>query len=268
MLKITLPMLSGCRRSRECSTHESRFSTAERDSFFVFLASDVEEHEKLCVLAQNWRIARSRKDVECVFLTLDLLNLVFDTTENIEEIASFLSYSVIASEDVRDYVLEELLADEFIYSVTEECYVRLLLHVLTACCSDVVTKRQMKVLLKYVTTVPDSLLHEKIVLLKSVSGSLSMLPGKYSFRMSRIVLSFIEEGPDLTAPMAAMLCSIAKKVTRRIGALHAGFKAEIWKPFLACFQLDHELVKVCQCPTVIVDHESLPYKLKISHNYK
>ena len=249
MLKITLPMLSGCRRSRECSTHESRFSTAERDSFFVFLASDVEEHEKLCVLAQNWRIARSRKDVECVFLTLDLLNLVFDTTENIE-------------------VLEELLADEFIYSVTEECYVRLVLHVLTACCSDVITKGQMKVLLKYVTTVPDSLLHEKIVLLKSVSGSLSMLPGKYSFRMSRIVLSFIEEGPDLTAPMAAMLCSIAKKVTRRIGALHAGFKAEIWKPFLACFQLDHELVKVCQCPTVIVDHESLPYKLKISHNYK
>ena len=101
-------LLSGCKRPRECSTHEDRFSTAERDSFFVLLASDVREHEKLRVLAQNWRIARSRKDVECVFLTLDLLNLVFDTTENIEEIASFLSYAVIASKDVRDYVLEEL----------------------------------------------------------------------------------------------------------------------------------------------------------------
>lgn len=244
----------------------------DRDSLFVFLASDASDKEKLSCVIQNMQLISSGKDVEQVFLLVDVLNCLLESREEWDDtIAHFLGYCVTMSDNVRNYVLDGLLTLDPTETVSG-AFLRHMLDVLAACCRGSMRHEQLTQVMKMALELPGDLLVEKLVMLRNASKSLSNLPPNIALHMSNIVnvlvSGFVTNAqPPIDASLAAVICSIAKKVSGRIGAYHAGFQREIWAPFLSQFNLEHELVKICQIPVIIQDAEALPYKLKEELNW-
>lgn len=239
----------------------------DRDSFFFFLASDACDREKLSCVIQNMQLISSGKDVEQVFLLVDVLNCLLESREEWDDtIPHFLGYCVTMSDNVRNYVLDGLLTFDFTETVSG-AFLRHVLDVLAACCRGSMRPEQVTQIIKLALELPGDLLVEKLVMLRNASKNLSKLPPKNALRMSNIVnvivSGFVTNAePPIDASLAAVICSIAKKVSGRIGAYHAGFQREIWVPFLSQFNLEYELIKICQIPVIIQEVEELPYKVK------
>ena len=235
------------------------------DTLFSFIASDAEEVEKITAVLQSWDLLTTRKDVECLFLHVDFLNALLQEVEIRDEITGFLSYSVAISADVRDYILDEFLNEDGIWTINvDNDVVPCVVTVLSACCERPLTSGQMRRVVDYAFLLPNDL--DKLRLLKPACRSLLDLPIKHATRIARllnsIVCSFVALQESVDTAVGIMACSVGKKVRARISGEGPCFDRQLWKDFLARCGLECEIPKICNTPILVHDPEELPYKVK------
>lgn len=235
------------------------------DTLFSFVASDAEEAEKITAVLRFSDLLTTRKDVECLFLHVDFLNALLQEVEIREEITCFLSYSVAISPDVRDYILDEFLNEDGIWTLNVDSdVVPCVVTVLSACCERSLTSGQMRRVVDYAFLLPNDL--DKLRLLKPACRSLLDLPIKHATRITRllnsIVSSFVASQESVDTAVGMLACSVGKKVRARISCEGACFDRQLWKDFLARCGLECEIPKICNTPIIVHDTEELPYKVK------
>lgn len=242
----------------------------QSEEFFGFLASNESDSAKSAALSQHWAtFCHSKKDVKAVFCCVNILEILLEAKEDKKSIVAFLCFSIMKSQRIRRYVMDELLSDGTFGRDLSLLAVPDVMMVMAALSVERVSNREMGRILDYVLSVPPDSLLMALVVVNKLSRSLPFVKHKHAIRLVSVlngtVKRFLDgkiemKEEDVTIFVTSVI-SIAKRIRWVLGPCQC-FHLESWTAFLQKQAQSHEIPRICGVPVVIADPCDLPYALK------
>ena len=257
-------------RQRTIITVDRGSDDKQSDEFFRFLASNESDSAKSAALSQHWAtFCHSKKDVKAVFCCVNILEILLEAKEDTKSIVAFLCFSIMKSQRIRRYVMDELLSDGTFGRDLSLLAVPDVMMVMAALSVERVSNREIGRILDYVLSVPADSLLMALVVVNKLSRSLPFVKHKHAIRLVSVlngtVKRFLDgqieiKDEDVTIFVTSVI-SIAKRIRWVLGPCNC-FHLESWTAFLHKQARAHEIPRICGVPLVITDACDLPYAVK------
>ena len=237
--------------------------------FIAFLMSEHSKEEKIDAICNHWmRFCVSKQDVKLVFCCVDVIDSILTFPQYIKDMTPFLCFAIMKSQEIRQCVMEKLVFEGLLYTNGGVFTISDALMLLTACSVDLVSDKEMAILLDYCLSLTQEYLLEQLVLLGKLSRSLPFVERKHTLRlaplMNRIADLYLSGSLEIEekhmSTFISMMISISKMINCSVREMVI-LDVNLWKHFLFAINHDYEIPDVCRCPYV-VDQDDIPYLLK------